>query len=184
MTYDDLHIAELSACDRLDAIYDRDVDKAPPLDEVATEAALVVQHVRAADEEAMRAQLAELSTYPHELRRIREWGAGSLDEASIADGDVVDNVTDANIITSRIVGDNFAAVTESHTLVVDLDVPARLVPSSTPGHTHLYIDVPMSWAAAVKVLDALAAAGVVEDGYVKASKRRGWSAARLPWVRK
>lgn len=49
-----------------------------------------------------------------------------------------------------------------HLPVLDLDVPARLEPSRTPGHSHLYLDVPMSWAQYSTLLHALTAAGVVE----------------------
>jgi hypothetical protein len=49
-----------------------------------------------------------------------------------------------------------------HLPVVDLDVPARLEPSGTPGHSHLYLDVPMTWAQYSTLLHALCAAGVVQ----------------------
>jgi hypothetical protein len=49
-----------------------------------------------------------------------------------------------------------------HAPVIDLDVPARLIPSRTPGHSHLYLDVPMSWAQYSALLHALAGAGVIE----------------------
>ncbi len=71
-----------------------------------------------------------------------------------------------------------------HRPVIDLDLPAQLVPSSTPGHHHLYIDKPMAWDVYMRLLVALADAGLVERGYVGATERRGYSAVRLPWVRK
>lgn len=71
-----------------------------------------------------------------------------------------------------------------HAPAIDLDVPARLIPSTTEGHAHLYIDVPMSWRQYKRLLRALVAAGVVEPGYYKASRRRGATFLRLPWVRK
>lgn len=71
-----------------------------------------------------------------------------------------------------------------HRPVLDLDVPAQLVPSTTPGHHHLYIDVDMSWPTYKRLLRALAKAGVIEAGYAKASIHRGASFVRLPWVRK
>lgn len=60
-----------------------------------------------------------------------------------------------------------------HAPALDIDVPARLVPSSTPGHSHLYIDVPMDWATYSNLLRALGAAGILETGYVEASIRQG-----------
>jgi hypothetical protein len=71
-----------------------------------------------------------------------------------------------------------------HTPVLDIDVPAQLVQSSTPGKHHLYIDAPMTWDTYVKLLDAMQAAGILEPGYVSASKERGFTAVRLPWVSK
>lgn len=73
---------------------------------------------------------------------------------------------------------------ETHRPVLDIDVPAWLTPSSTPGHTHLVIDVPMTWDAYRKLLAVLVEVGILEDGYVGASEARGYTSARLPWVRK
>ena len=87
--------------------------------------------------------------------------------------------SEANIVTSEAVGE-----LDGHKLLVDLDVPAYLIPSSTPGHSHLYIDVTTTSENLFRVLDALARAGAVEDGYAGASRARGYSALRLPWVKK
>lgn len=71
-----------------------------------------------------------------------------------------------------------------HRPVLDIDIPIKVVPSSTPGHSHLFIDIAMSWGDYEKLLWALAAAGIVEEGYVHASVRRGHTSVRLPHVRK
>lgn len=71
-----------------------------------------------------------------------------------------------------------------HAPVLDIDVPHELVPSTTPGHAHLYIDVPMSWWRYKRLLKALAKAGVVEKGFVDASIRRGHTDVRVPWLKK
>lgn len=71
-----------------------------------------------------------------------------------------------------------------HRPVLDIDIPIKVVPSSTPGHSHLFIDVAMTWEDYEKLLWALAAAGIVEEGYVHASVRRGHTSVRLPHVRK
>jgi hypothetical protein len=71
-----------------------------------------------------------------------------------------------------------------HAPVLDLDLPHRLVPSTTEGHSHLYLDVPMSWRQYKRLLKALAKAGVLEQGYVEASLYRRHTAARMPWVKK
>lgn len=116
------------------------------------------------------------------------------------DGESTQNPTadleEANILTSEMV-DTVEPKAESialpwletmpagrHRLVIDIDHPVKVVPSSTPGHNHLYIDVPMSWGQAVGILEAMANAGVVEPGYVAASEARGYTSVRLPWIRK
>lgn len=67
-----------------------------------------------------------------------------------------------------------------HYPCIDLDIPCYLIPSSTPGHSHLYIDHKVSWEDYKKVLYALAEAGIVETGYVEASIARGFTALRPP----
>lgn len=91
-------------------------------------------------------------------------------------GDVT--VEDAEVVTSWLVG------TKLHGPVLDIDIPHELVPSTTPGHSHLYLDVKVSWRKYKRLLKALAAAGVVEPGYVKASLRRKHTAVRVPWLAK
>jgi hypothetical protein len=71
-----------------------------------------------------------------------------------------------------------------HTVMIDIDHPVRVLPSSTAGHYHLYIDKPVGEIEYFRLLDALAEAGLVEQGYVAASKVRGSTHLRLPWVRK
>lgn len=71
-----------------------------------------------------------------------------------------------------------------HYPVIDVDFPVEAIPSSTPGHTHLYIGVPMPWETFIKLLQAMADALVVEQGYVDASVRRAAAHLRLPWIRK
>lgn len=71
-----------------------------------------------------------------------------------------------------------------HKLVIDLDLPAQLIPSSTPGHFHLYVDHEMDEGVYMELLAALGKAGLVEPGYVRASHERKLTAVRLPWVHK
>lgn len=73
---------------------------------------------------------------------------------------------------------------ERHYLMVDLDVPAYLVPSTTPGHTHLYIDIDMPWCDYEQLLRAMAACGIIEPGYANASVERRSTTLRLPWIKK
>lgn len=87
-------------------------------------------------------------------------------------------VGDATVVTSQTV------YSDLHYPVIDLDFPARLIPSSTQGHYHLYLDTPVDWGKFVAVLEAMVDAGLVEGGYVEASKERGHTCVRLPWVGK
>ena len=85
----------------------------------------------------------------------------------------------ANLVTSIMRHDR-----KMHVPVLDIDVPHLLVDSSTPGHSHLYIDVPMSWWRYRMLLRQLAKCGIIEKGYYQASVRRKHTAVRLPWVDK
>lgn len=71
-----------------------------------------------------------------------------------------------------------------HYPVIDVDLPCLFVPSTTPGHGHLYIDHPLRWVDFVRLLELLAELGIVEQGYVEACKREGFASVRLPWIKK
>lgn len=71
-----------------------------------------------------------------------------------------------------------------HYPVLDLDFPAELIPSSTPGHFHLYLGKAVPSAAYFTMLEAMVEAGLLEEGFVNASVARGYTAARMPWVHK
>lgn len=93
-------------------------------------------------------------------------------------------ISEANVSTS-IREDRQAFDSEQmHALLIDLDVPAYLVPSSTPGHSHLYVDVRIPERRYFTLLDCLADCGVIQRGYANSSKARGGTALRLPWVKK
>lgn len=83
---------------------------------------------------------------------------------------------EANIITSL-------GPDGMHYPVIDLDVPCELRESS-PGKFHLFIDAPVREIAYFAMLWAMVDAGLVETGFVSASQSRGYSAARLPWIKK
>jgi len=84
---------------------------------------------------------------------------------------------DANVVTS-LLSDG------SHAPVLDIDFGAQLIPSSAPGHFHLYLDKAMTWRKYRRLLKALGSAGILEPGYVGASLRRGHSAVRRPGIHK
>lgn len=119
-----------------------------------------------------------IRTYPNEVPRVlRKSELKSVAEYNGASEPVVD-LDKANIITSA------SPVGDQHYPVLDLDVPAHLIPSSTPGHSHLYIDHPVSQIQLWDICEAMADAGILEQGYFKASRKRGYTAVRLPWIKK
>lgn len=111
----------------------------------------------------------------------------------------VDSAYDADIVSSAIKGTGltgdgkefggfFLPVPKgynvNHKLLVDIDFPVLALESSTPGHSHLYIDKELTWDQVLKVLRVLAEVGLVEEGYVAASERRGVTHLRVPWLKK
>lgn len=85
---------------------------------------------------------------------------------------LVDNEQQANLISSL-------TRTGKHAPVIDLDVPARLVQSKTPGHSHLFIDHKLDWKADTDLLSALAEQEIVDGRYTYATQTRGMSFVRL-----
>lgn len=71
-----------------------------------------------------------------------------------------------------------------HLPVIDIDWPCELLPSSTAGHHHLYIDSPMSWREYRKLLKALYKAHIIEEGFYKSSLKYKQTFVRKPGVMK
>jgi hypothetical protein len=98
---------------------------------------------------------------------------------------IVESVEEATVVTSE---------TESPTLkndfqpkhkpVLDIDLPVKVVESSTPGHHHLFIDKEMPWSDYAKLLAVLAEVGIIEEGYLGAALMREHTAVRLQGVTK
>lgn len=72
-----------------------------------------------------------------------------------------------------------------HRPALDIDTQCTVVPSSSPGHFHLYFpDVAMSWPQYMTLLDALRDAGIIGRYYVEHSIERGQSMLRVPGLLK
>ena len=99
-------------------------------------------------------------------------------EASVERVDTID-VDEADVIISAVYNQP-----DMHKLILDLDLPAQLIPSTTAGHFHLYVDKEIPWRTYKKLLKVLAQAGLIEQGYANVSLERGYTAARLPWIKK
>lgn len=84
---------------------------------------------------------------------------------------------DANVVSSNLPDGK-------HAPIIDLDFPHTYVPSTSDGHAHLYLDVPVSrwrfWALNL----GLYLGGVIEKGYFVWSIRRGGNFVRRPGVHK
>lgn len=132
-------------------------------------------------------QVRILSVVPHTYRRIVFDRVKSKDGKYSEDDGAATPVAlaQANVITSEVAADwNTQRSTGKHTVAVDIDMPCHVEPSTTPGHYHLYIDKVLDWPDYLMFLRVLALVGIVEEGYVSASERRGATMLRLPWVRK
>lgn len=134
-----------------------------------------------------------LNPFPGQATEWVDYSAGSGDSDDPNHSDVRGFTQDphqATAVTSRMRADQVAfnpfgsPGAEFHRPVLDIDLPVKVVPSSTPGHSHVFIDAPMTWATYSRLLEALADAGLVERGYVSASQARGYTSVRLPHVKR
>lgn len=91
-------------------------------------------------------------------------------------------IDEANLITSKT--ERYPYGVEYHRPVLDLDFEAELIPSSTPGHYHLYLDKQIPKQTYFNLLRALADAGIIERGFADCAIERGATSVRLPWIKK
>lgn len=127
--------------------------------------------------------LDELSAYQHRYYSVDFEPGGDSSDPDQPESHQQADLGQAHTWSSELV-DAEGNRTGYHTVMLDIDHPVRVVPSSTKGHYHLYIDVPVNETDYFLLLDTLALAGVVEPGYVEASKARASTHLRLPWVDK
>lgn len=91
----------------------------------------------------------------------------------------VTGVDQANLATSEVAGS-----LTTHKPLLDIDFAAKLIPSTTEGHFHLFLDKEVQWQDYELLLKAFEVCGLIEPGYVAASIDRGYTAVRLPWIKK
>lgn len=84
---------------------------------------------------------------------------------------------EANLVSSR-------CENGMHKPILDLDFNHTYVPSTKPGHGHLYLDVEIPTWRLILLLIALRLAGAVELGFAAWSIRRRATFVRLPGVTK
>jgi hypothetical protein len=112
------------------------------------------------------------------LRRVEHWNNyEEIDEDILPVGS---DLEEANIITSEIALRDGSR----HKVLLDIDMPVKILPSSTEGHFHLFIDKELGTKEYFKLIKAFVKAGIVEEGYLSASAERGYTAVRVPWVPK
>lgn len=84
-----------------------------------------------------------------------------------------------NLVTSIVENTGSEGSLHLHAPTLDIDVPCELLPSSQPGHYHLYIHKAITWSYYKKLLIALSECGIIEVGYKSASINRGFSSLRM-----
>lgn len=99
---------------------------------------------------------------------ISQWPSPCIPEPDGAKANLIDSLCD----------DGF------HMPALDIDLPCELVPSTTEGHFHLYIDKPMSFAAYRKLVEAFIEAGIVEPNILKYMEANGMTTLRPSGVKK
>lgn len=81
----------------------------------------------------------------------------------------------ANLLNSKVPGDP-----ERHYLFLDLDIPHTYMPSSTEGHGHLIIEKPMGFNNMMYLLRTLMNSGILQQGFVELTEKRGAAFLRHP----
>ncbi len=111
----------------------------------------------------------------------RWWYAATLNDLSSVSEDLME-VPDAERCAANLVSS--ACSDGSHAPVIDLDHRARLVQSTTPGHSHLYIDENVSWRQYRALLTGLYRCGLIDASVYWRSLDREATYVRPPWVQK
>lgn len=104
-------------------------------------------------------------------------------------GEVVptERLEEAEVVTSYTGGSkegSWGDVEKLHRPILDIDIPMHIIPSTTEGHGHLYIDKELTWREYKRLLEVLADCGIIERGYLGVSIAREHTAVRLPWIKK
>lgn len=92
--------------------------------------------------------------------------------------------TPAPIASADLVSSHVAGTKDMHAPCLDIDYAAELLPSSTQGHYHLFLNRQMPWRRYKKLLKALRKADIIEEGYYKMSMKRRGTFLRVPEVLK
>lgn len=101
-----------------------------------------------------------------------------------------EKLSEADLYTSKIakpvvfLGPHGEYTETGHLIALDLDITTLLMPSSTPGHSHLIIDKVLKWEDYSELLNLLAKLGIIEEGYNEIAQKRKRTDLRVPWLSK
>lgn len=111
------------------------------------------------------------------IKRIRM----KLDEEKMRDSKQEEDETHqpvpdntGNLVTSK------SQFGRSHYPMLDLDLPHQYFPSATPGHGHLYLNIPMTWGECIELMEVLEKLYIIQEGWKRRSIERGYMALRHP----
>ena len=117
-----------------------------------------------------------------------------VDNAPSEDANAIGSYVVGSAQPREVVGDNFlddrTTRTEldkrdgKHRVLLDLDCPHVYIPSTTPGHGHLVIDVPQEWHELRKLLQLLGDMKILQYGFVDATVARQETWLRAPGIKK
>jgi len=108
----------------------------------------------------------------------RQLYTGEVPESYNDMGDLkpTDNIDEAHLVSSEIKG------TDLHAPVLDIDFPARLYPSTSFEHYHLYFERTIVWRDYEQLLWDLADNNILSFNYVNHSVKRRATFVRKPGV--
>jgi hypothetical protein len=92
----------------------------------------------------------------------------------------VENVENANLIGSMFVDGRH----QLHKVFLDLDVEHLYVPSTSPGHGHLYINVDVTQKELLDLVEHLARLGILGSGSLHQVGIRAMNTLRPPGLKK
>lgn len=125
--------------------------------------------------------------FPGQVIRDVNFGPATWYEENVGEyRPTVETPDRGTVVTSEVADreNRWIAVKGLHKPVLDIDLPVIVLPSSTEGHHHLFIDKVLTWEQYVELLDVLVKVGIVQEGFRNASVSRKHTAVRLPWIKK
>lgn len=118
-----------------------------------------------------------------ELWSVDFGGEGEDSKVGTGAGDrIISDAGLANCIASVVRTESSGELV--HKPAIDIDIPCWLVPSSTPGHYHLYIDIELTTPEYRRLINTLNEVGIVQQGIVNQITRWDRTFLRLPGVKK